>query len=153
MPILFVLLMTAATSGYAAQYYQCTGANGHKTFQQMPCSSSGHQEIKSSAHGNFINNPNNSMAAYQQLKKGNDRRQIDRDIRKAQQKIDSIEQQRQQHLIKLREQKNKASNNLAGATWEQSISAEMQSINQAYDSMLRTERDYLQQLYKRQNSM
>jgi hypothetical protein len=58
-------------------------------------------------------------------------------------KINKLEYQRQlvfkdrdAKLAKLRHQKNYASNNLSGATWEQSISQEMQSITSAADSQV-----------------
>lgn len=153
MPILMIFFIIATASAQAAQYYQCTDASGHKAFQQTPCAHNTQQEIKENAsQGNFIDNTNSSIETYQQIKDANDQRQRQREIRKTQQKIDSIEQRRQQHLLKLRQQKDNANNNLAGATWEQAISTEMQSINQAYDSMLKTERDYLQRLYEVQDS-
>ena len=43
--ILISLIWINATS-YAASYYQCMDANGHKSFQQTPCGDNQEQQIQ-----------------------------------------------------------------------------------------------------------
>lgn len=135
----------------AQSVYQCTTADGKTTFQQTPCDKSSTEQKKDlNTEQNFIrnDNPRSTENAYQSMKTDNDARQRQREITKTQQKIDRLEQQRSQALTALRNKKLQASYNLAGATWEQSISTEMQSINHEYDSKIANEREYLKRLEK-----
>ena len=153
--ILFTTLLLATNLTQAQSIYQCTDAQGKITFQQTPCPITASEQQKAFEAGNFISNDNTraTYQASQSIQADNDLKQLNRDIQKTQQKIDRLEQQRKQALAALGNKKLQARNNLAGATFEQSISTEMLSVNKQYDSQIQTERDYLKQLIHARDRM
>jgi hypothetical protein len=67
--------------------------------------------------------------------------EIDREITQSQDRIASYRQEMSDQMDALRRRKHTASNNLAGATWEQSISEEMSAISQQFNVLIRSEQD------------
>jgi hypothetical protein len=65
------------------------------------------------------------------------RRILDDDIWRKQRAIDAMHDEHSTRQAQLRAKKTRANNNLAGATWEQSISDEMQAVAAEYDMKLR----------------
>ncbi|MDV7391114.1 hypothetical protein RZS08_07170, partial [Arthrospira platensis SPKY1] len=49
-------------------------------------------------------------------------------------------------MASLSRKKQFASNNLAGATWEESISEEMNAVAQKYDALIRNDQSRIEQL-------
>lgn len=73
--------------------------------------------------------------------------------RKRQRKVKALTQEREvlvkameAELAHLRLKKTAALNNLAGATYEQSISSEMQAVTTGYDTRIRAKDEELKQL-------
>ncbi|MBK8754760.1 MAG: hypothetical protein IPL99_25360 [Candidatus Competibacteraceae bacterium] len=73
-------------------------------------------------------------------------KEINRDIGRAEDLIASYRQSMSNELNALQQKKQRANNNLAGATWEQSISAEMSAVSQKYDALIRTEQTRIERL-------
>lgn len=81
------------------------------------------------------------------------RRILDDDIWRKKRQLESLQAEHEARQAELRAKKARAQNNLAGATWEKSISEEMQSVASEYDTRtkvmlreiedLRTKRDEL----------
>lgn len=65
------------------------------------------------------------------------RRILDDDIWRKQRVIDALHEEHSTRQAQLRAKKTRANNNLAGATWEQSISDEMQAVAAEYDMKIR----------------
>lgn len=149
--LLMALMLQIGTAG-AAQVHVCTGADGKKTFQSMPCSGSAAvAEVKeykvappSEAAGDNRLTTDNPI--YQQMKADNRRAQLERDIKKAERNIEKYRQKMDAEIAALRNKKRYAANNQAGATWEQSISTEMQAVSSKYTSMIDVERDRISQM-------
>lgn len=140
-----LLALQAGVAG-AGQMNVCTDAEGKKTFQAMPCAGSVSSEVRTyeaaPATGDSYR-PSTGSAVYQQMRSDNRRAQLKRDIRKSEQQIEKYQAQMQSELAALRSKKRYAANNQAGATWEQSISTEMQAVTAKYTSLMDVERDNL----------
>ncbi|NKF49195.1 hypothetical protein G3R49_01210 [Shewanella sp. WXL01] len=66
------------------------------------------------------------------------RQQINRDIDKLKRDRKRVLQNRDKQITQLRNSRNRANNNLAGATWEQSLAQEMTAVNQQADTEVAT---------------
>ncbi len=145
-PLLFISL--TATAG---QFHVCTDANGKKSFQEQPCPQGAKAETRTYEKSEPVAAPGDNRLTtdnptYQTIKNNNRRLELERNIKKSERKIDKLEARRTQELAALRSKKRYANNNMAGATWEQSISTEMQAVSERYSSMIETERDELKRM-------
>lgn len=76
-------------------------------------------------------------------------REIAYAIRDSEQEIDGYRAQMDRELAALQYKKSQANNNLAGATWEQSISTEMQAVSEKYRTKIQIARDRIVDLRQR----
>lgn len=148
--IVFLLFMSAATS-YAGQFHVCTDANGKKSFQEQPCPQGSKAETRTYEKSEPAAAPTENRLStdnpiYQDIRDNNRRLELERNIKRSERRIDELEDRRAQELAALRNKKRYANNNMAGATWEQSISTEMQAVTERYSSMIETERDKLKRM-------
>lgn len=68
------------------------------------------------------------------------------DIENAQSNISLFRSQMEREMSMLRDRKNYSNNNLAGATWEQSISTEMQAVATSYETKIKIEQSKVRQI-------
>ena len=64
---------------------------------------------------------------------------LDDEIIRMEEKLDQLKDEQEVKLALLRAKKNRANNNLAGATWEQSISEEMNAVTTFYNKRIERE--------------
>lgn len=132
--LIFVAVIICILSGGAhAELYKCT-ESGKTTYSDRPCPGATKLEIK--------RHPIDQTAASARLER-------DRAYLAEQSRRDEVEringrigalqteknlllEQLDRELAALRGRKNLARNNLAGATWQQSLSAEMQAVTDRY---------------------
>ncbi|MDD3610100.1 MAG: DUF4124 domain-containing protein [Halothiobacillaceae bacterium] len=131
------LLLTASAPAHAV--YKCV-VNGKTVFSQTPCAEDAEQiELK------VVRPTDEQIAQQAQIGQRYDKMStgyaLDRQIQTLEQKIgarraelDRLRATRDRQLSALRRMKDHANNNLAGATWEGSLSDEMQAINQKFDT-------------------
>lgn len=143
---LIIAAMAALTAGaaQAAQVHVCTDKDGKKTFQQVPCEGAKTSETKTYEVQN-VGTEMKKLDIEQGITDRNNR-QLDRDIKKSEDKITEYQQAMSRELSLLRSKKRHANNNLAGAQWEESISSEMNAVTAKWDSMIRTEQGRLDNL-------
>ncbi len=149
--VIALSLCCASGSAIAQQMHKCKNAQGITAFQQMPCSPAGGGEtvemrqIKTTGAGG---NQNSARLQYLAKKAGRDRRllEIDREIRELEDQTVGYRNSMDSELARLRNKKRFANNNLAGATWEQSISEEMIAVATKYDSAIRDAQENIDQL-------
>ncbi|WP_286694052.1 DUF4124 domain-containing protein [Spongiibacter sp. UBA1325] len=129
-----IFLIALATPAYTAEIYKCIDANGRPIFSQMPCGRDAEKTtITPPDEIGSVSTDRNSLQA---LKQSNRLRDIERDIAAENRRIRSLQRRMDIELEKLRQKKNLAKNNLAGAQWEQSISAEMSSVVERYNAKI-----------------
>ena len=139
--ILPLLLLAAGMA--QAGVYKCQ-VDGKTVYSQTPCAGNA-QKIEIKVHEPSAEEQARAKARLEQWGKGLEinelkakRGAILRNIALLRQRIANINQQMDQELNWLRQKKLRANNNLAGATWEQSISSEMQAVARKYQAQIDT---------------
>ncbi|MEZ2740289.1 DUF4124 domain-containing protein [Comamonas jiangduensis] len=146
-----LLAAAALAASPALAMYKCKDANGRTAFQERPCESTGTQgnqiEVRpaagpapaavpaASAQATAAPATDAPQTEAERLRKLNERdrkqRRLkdlnDREISTAEGRIRSATNQCERRMGGAQHMKSYANNNLAGATWEQSLSAEMQA--------------------------
>lgn len=147
-PPVLVLGLCTLVSGVLAQF-KCTSASGSVSFQQTPCSGNDRRAERldirpaagSSASGAAPALPASATSAAKDNVDMRMARQMERErlIRDKEFEIAQLGELMvrrsglmEQELAALRAKKMQANNNLAGATWEQSISTEMSVVVEKY---------------------
>lgn len=159
----FVALALVLASCGAAAQYKCVDSAGKTTFQQTPCAAA-EKEQRLRIQGADAASPPASAPASQPVLTPEQRMlaNIERERRQEErtQSIENLERQigylqdlivrrngqMSAELAALQEKKGAARNNLAGATWEQSISSEMQAVTLKYKTMNDLDLERLRQL-------
>lgn len=145
--LLTLFVMTLATTGHA-QIYKCTGANGALVFSQKPCGADAQEVVyKDTTAGVTIVGEGD----FSRVEAANRDRDISRSIERRYQTISGLQNQRDAKLDDLRRQQRRAANNLAGATYLQSIATEMQSVSEDYNARISMERDAIRDLQMQRN--
>lgn len=157
--VVFALAAVVMVPAFAIN--KCVGADGKTVFQDVPCAGQGQKIDVKPASGNATAMsplpPNAALpsGAAGDKKEGAfgerwQRRTYleNRGVPDARTAISSHQAQCDSQQRSLAAKKGSATNNLAGATWEQSISAEMQAAATACDTRARELRKQLESLEK-----
>jgi hypothetical protein len=127
-----------------AELYKCE-VNGRIEFSDRPCRRTAGETVELHYHtpdaavsGAAVRELADTQA---ELDLSLERRRLERQIRTAEQRIRALRAERDRELAALRERKAQAANNLAGATWEQSISQEMAAVAQRYGDDIAVRQD------------
>lgn len=133
---ILVLITTHAHAIYKCQQ------GGAVSFQEVPCNGGQGQQIKVRSTAAPVPPQVASdlpQSADQKVLKGMERdrriRELTLDISSMESRIANRSDQMVREMEHLRNQKSRASDNLAGATWEQSLSTEMQAVSSKYKAM------------------
>ena len=128
-----IALLTLIAATPASAVYKCKDANGRISFQQAACTGAGEMLTVQPASGpaqpvqtteaDRLNAQSARLAKENRLSTLNNLT-----ISAAQGEIYQAQNRCQAEFTKVRNRKSMADNSLAGATWEQSLSAEMQAI-------------------------
>lgn len=135
-----IITVTLACAAASADVYKCK-KDGKTVFSDQPCSQ-GAEKINvkpATGHADAVSEADAVAASKAFVEKTNTstkRNALDADIERAQNRITSLQESRDRELAALREKKQRANNNLAGAVWEQSISNEMIAVNETYSSKI-----------------
>lgn len=151
---LFAAALLAFSTTPALAVNKCVDDAGKVVYQSAPCptASKGSEitlqkaapaAVVSPADAEELNRIQQTAGAMERERK---LKEINRDIGRAETQIAEYRQAMSQELNDLQQKKLSANNNLAGATWEQSISAEMSAVSQKYDALIRTEQTRIERL-------
>lgn len=142
---IFALLATSLLLAFSAQseVYRC--ADG--VYQADPCDEDS-KPVDLSGVGSVVSTVDNSASSAVQSgvdieKKGEisnyiRNQQIEREIQKLERRRDRVMQDRDNRISNLRNRGRWANDNLAGATWQQSLAQEMTAITQQADTEVST---------------
>ena len=148
-----LIVATLSIGTAQAAVYKCEGPNGKLTFSDQPCQGAPSEEVtvdyvKPSAEQRL--DAAEAAASHQRMAKERDQQQAERarqaQIASIQNSIDRLQAARDRELAALRLQKRTAANNLAGASYLQSISQEMEAVTQRYAADIRSARAELSRL-------
>lgn len=122
-------VLVLATNAHAIN--RCIGPNGKAVFQDAPCAGQGGEiEVRPST-GAPPPSPPPNQAAKPKLDSSTELRRIELEtylVKNKRDQVNGANQDCQNQLARLADSKKYASNNLAGAVYESSISSEMQSV-------------------------
>jgi hypothetical protein len=139
-----------ALTGHA-EMYKCQ-AKGQTSYQQVPCAGGAAQATLSAPDAVADDAARASRARFETDNAArlvaSRRKSIDEQIAYNQTRIAAYESMMDSELVALRAKKNRARNNLAGATWEQSISSEMEAVAANYATKIRIAQDEIDALRK-----
>ncbi|MCG8429195.1 MAG: DUF4124 domain-containing protein [Chromatiales bacterium] len=129
-----------------AGIYKCV-VDGKTTFSQSPCAPDA-QEItikkQPAPYKEAATQRTEKInAALDEVGRKNQITRLEKKESALQRKISRLDRERDAELKKLERKKRRAENNFAGATWEQSISEEMQAVSMTYADKIQVERDKL----------
>ncbi|MCG8053858.1 MAG: DUF4124 domain-containing protein [Candidatus Thiodiazotropha endolucinida] len=128
-----------------AEIYKCLDEHGKPTFSQRPCGDSAEViTVKPQKRSNPT--PSSREEYSEQLEAINTRTEIkklEREISKLKARKRSLTRKMDAELAALRQKKLYARNNLAGATWEDSISSEMQAVSASYKTKIQATQDHI----------
>lgn len=159
-------VLLAALGAPAWAINKCTGPEGNVTFQDAPCSGKGEKMNVRPASGDVaapqaiaspaVNAPDKPRTEAQRIEaqisdSQRKRRRTELEVRLVPDAQGAINFQRTQcdrELKALQNKKGFANNNLAGATWETSISSEMTAVATRCDTRNREVKDDLDALRK-----
>ncbi len=129
-----------------AEIYKCTDERGKTTFSQRPCSSTA--EIVTVKPIQPPSTPGKSVSEYsetlQAIGTRTEIKHLERKIVQLEAKKRSLHKKMDAEMARLRHKKTHANNNLAGATWEESISSEMQAVAENYKVKILSVQDQIE---------
>ena len=138
--LLFIAIATAAITANA-EIYRCQ-VDGKTEFSQTPCAADAEKYQVDYTRQNAENAQSISDQTSRLRESTNaslnqmEINRLGREIDKEEANIRILQDKRDRELAALRSKKRRANNNLAGATWQQSISDEMIAVNKRYDSQV-----------------
>ena len=153
---LLSVALLSLTAWPALAVNKCINELGQVVYQNAPCpsTSTGSPISINSTPVPAGNSPaqEDEMAKVHLLSKTMERerklREIDLEIERLERRILDHRSTMRAELAALEQKKTYANNNLAGATWEQSISQEMNAVAQKYDSLIRSDQNQIDFLRK-----
>lgn len=157
-PTLLAALCAATLAALPAHaVFKCT-VGGKTTYSDAPCGDGGREIDTTPAAGRGGRGSSaESLEALKSTSASFERDRIRRDlgfqIRDAERQIDILQSRMDKEISALQRKKQSASNNLAGATWEESISSEMQAIAARYKASMDVEQAKIDHLRKRMAAM
>lgn len=144
---LILSFLLSASAASQAAVYQCK-VNGQTIFSDRPCGDNAKKiEVvapQSNGGGSMQSDAGDRFMAI---------RDAEREMRGLVRKKDAIQKQMDQAHARWQREKRRANNNLAGATWEQSLAQEAEVMRQRYQSQINdVERD-IERLEDRQSKL
>ncbi|MEH6347451.1 MAG: DUF4124 domain-containing protein [Bermanella sp.] len=136
--IMFVFLLTGAFHSQAG-IYKCV-IDGKTTFSGEPCSDNAEKvniQIRKPKKKDvdLVNSRNARISKALNIKR------IEGKIEKSEKKVEAFQLSMDRDTKKLELKKSYANNNLAGATWENSISTEIRAVIEKYKFKITSEED------------
>lgn len=125
---------------HASDVYRCV-IDGRTVFSQEPCAEDA-QKVNVDHVGSVVSRQNAIEPARSTEREGLSdyvkRRRIEREIRDLERERQQVGIERDKRIKSLQNDRNYANNNLAGATWQQSLAEEMSAISIAADTKIKS---------------
>lgn len=149
---IFMLAAVLAAPAANAAIYKCV-VDGETVFSERPCSANAEEvqvrvtrpdagaQAEAAARASSIADHQRAMAAERR------QREVRHEIDDLESRIRVAQREMDAELAALRARKAKAANNLAGATLEQGVAAEMQAVTAKHQARIDAAQARLKQLY------
>jgi hypothetical protein len=169
--LFFVAALIASSSAYSA-FYKCV-VDGKTTFTDQPCEENAKSEevhiapfvpvlgaTSNASNDNEQQKQEMSSTSIQRMNQATARlykerreAELERAIVEKREHITNLQVAMELEVAKLRVKKNYSNNNLAGATWESSISEEISATVKRYDSKIEVAQKDIDRMYKELESL
>lgn len=127
----------------AAEVYKCKDAKGRLTFSQKPCAQDAEKIKVSGPSETGTNFAGSDFSKFDAEKAKENKEKAINNIYK---RIDGLRAERDRKINNLKGRQGYARNNLAGATYMQSLATEMQSVTDDYNARIEMEMKEIEQL-------
>lgn len=150
--LITVALLGLVTFTAEAAIYKCT-IDGKVVFSQTPCADDA-KTVTVKAPPKMGNGEPSAArekmrARLDAAQRARNRKSDEKELDKIDKKITDLERGMNTQLAKLRLKKTRARNNLAGATWENSISEEMSAVTKQYQTMIENAKEERRRVLER----
>jgi len=142
--LLFVAILLSLPAAQA-DIYKCKDAHGQTVFSQLPCAPDAQKITVDTTQPTQAQAEATQEANAQNRKLSTDGDEARR-MQGARNRVQQLVSERDNEIAALRHKKSYAANNLAGATWEKSISDEMQAVAERYNADISAARDRVRAL-------
>lgn len=134
MRVVIALLLCVAAAQVAAEtkYYQCKDAKGHPVYSDKPC---GADAIAGSVEAPPASGSVDSVD-FSAISASNTVREADRQVEYLEDRVERYKNERDRKLADLERRSSYASNNLAGAQYQESLATERQAVTAQYQSKI-----------------
>ena len=170
---ILVLISFGVHTKAETKFYQCKDKWGQPVFSQRPCGSdaekasvTAHARISEETSTTTLSSDREPLEAnvdespvkekvtsWDRVRASNRIRDIDRDVYRRESHIDTWEAERDNRIAVLRNARRRANNNLAGATWQESLASEMEAVAQQYDSKIDREQIKINRLLEEKSEL
>lgn len=139
---LLLMIAAALLSGHVqAQVYKCT-EGGKTVFSDKPCGQDARVVEMKPASGavgdqSGIDAAARTRAYVEESDRTVKRRMLSQEIGRKEHELKGVQDALDKEMAALRNKKQYAANNLAGATWEASISQEMQAVTASHEGRIK----------------
>lgn len=155
-----IALAALALAPLVHAQYKCVAADGKVSFQQSPCVGKEKQQAlviratqapapsasMAADAAPAPRAPNSEQRLLATMERDRKIRTLQFDIRSTEDAIETRNRQMTAEMDDLKANKRRANNNLAGATWEQSLSTEMRAVADKYKAMNDLDLERLRQM-------
>lgn len=157
MKIIIACLCLVSVSATAQQVNKCQ-IDGKTVYQHAPCkagATANKLSIKDDAPPKeVVEAQRERLFSYaKSVENDHQLNQLNRDINTEESNIRRYQRSMDIEIDSLQNKKKQSRNNLAGATWEQSISSEMSAIAEKYQTKIKVSQDRLEHLRKEKASL
>ena len=170
---ILVLISFGVHTKAETKFYQCKDKWGQPVFSQRPCGSdaekasvTAHARISEETSTTTLSSDREPLEAnvdesqikekvtsWDRVRASNRIRDIDRVVYRRESHIDTWEAERDNRIAVLRNARRRANNNLAGATWQESLASEMEAVAQQYDSKIDREQIKINRLLEEKSEL
>lgn len=135
MPSRFLMLLALGQVVFSAhaEMYKCTDSAGRVTYTEVACKTAGKVVGVERASASELRSGRDQVTA---LSHRGDLVLKEREIRNLERDVENLKSSMNEELNALRKKKLLATNNLAGATWEASVSKEMDAVTTNYQTLI-----------------
>jgi len=144
-PSYAAMLLLAISTGANAQVYKCTDERGRPQFSDRPCAENAEQVDVTVQSSGISHAP---QGDFSQVSADIKRRELERRVERIEDEIDALEKDLDRKLQMLQVKQSYAANNLAGATFGQSIATEMAATSQDYSARIQRKQDEITRLHQ-----
>ena len=166
----FVLLLFTSQVPAQTKFYQCKDQWGQPVYSQRPCGSdaqeksvtahdriSGDGDFKSSTESPAPSAPSATATTQTySIEVTRDKRrlsEIKEDIKRRERRIEQYADERDERIAVLQLKTRYANNNLAGATWQESLASEMSAVATQYDTKIDQQQEKIDDLKEETNDI